>query len=75
MIDHDKGMIAYYKHKSEGKYYCCQIPSWSCRKYDKDQYIPFLRDYGIALTEAATRGTLLYENYEVKIISDDVLRI
>ena len=75
MVDSEKGMIAYYKHKAEGKYYCCQIPSWSCKKYEKDRHVMFMREYGLALGEAAARGTILYENYEIKVISDEILRI
>lgn len=75
MIDCDAGMIAYWKHKSEGRFYACGIPSWNCKTYDKDQYTLFLREYGLALAEADTRGKMWYENYNIKVISDNILRI
>lgn len=70
----ERGSVAYYKHKSDGSIYVCQTPSWSCKLYDKDQYMLFMKEYGLQLREYAIRGKMTYENYQVKIISEELLK-
>ena len=74
-VEGENGMITFYRHKSEPRYYVCQIPSWSCKAYDKHQNGLFMREYGLFLGEAAARNKLIYENYEVKVLADEILHI
>ena len=73
--EHESGAVSYYKHKSTNQYYASSAPAANCRKYEKDQAVLFTREFGLTLGEAAARGILLYESYEIKIISDKVLRL
>ena len=75
IVDDGTGMLSYWKHKSVPRFYACSIPSWHCKRYDKDQLTLFFREYGLQLAEAETRGILMYENYNIKVISDRILRI
>ena len=75
MVESEAGTVVFYKHKAEQRFYVCQTPSWSCKKYDKFQGTLFMREYGLILGEAAARNLLLYENYEVKVLADEILHI
>lgn len=75
MVETERGMCAVWRHKSDGRIYCCLTPSMQCKIYDKDQYALFMRERGLYLTECEVRGRIYYENYECKLMLSSALRL
>ena len=71
MIDN----IYIYKHKSSNKYYACSsvcnnVPEFT----SKDNYIPFYKNYGLLLSNAAAVGNLEYSDFITKSTLLDILQ-
>lgn len=71
----DLGAIVYYKHKSRPEYYGCSVPAWSAKRYEKEDYMQFMKDYGLKLQSAEIRQRIYYENYTMKTISENLLKL
>lgn len=67
--------IYIYKHKSNNKYYACQVRSDNVKEFSiRDNRIVFYRTYGRQLELAAAKGTLEYSDFVVKTKLLEILK-
>ena len=67
--------IYIYRHKSQGRFYACQIRSDGVREFSsKDNRMIFYRTYGRFLDLAAANGTLEYSDFVVKTKLFEILK-
>lgn len=66
--------ITFYRHKSKGTLYAAARFDWSCKVYDADKYLLFLREYGLTFKEYYIRGRIEYDSYETKIKVENLLK-
>lgn len=67
--------IYIYRHKSNGKYYACQIRADNVKEFSsRDNRVIFYRTYGRFLELAAANGTLEYSDFVVKTKLFEILK-
>ena len=66
------GRVTYYRHKSRDVIYASSRPA-QCVRYDKQNYREFLKEYRYYLLKYHDSGLILYQNYDIKLMSNDYL--
>lgn len=66
------GRVTYYRHKSRDLIYASSRHA-QCERYDKQNYRVFLKDYRYYLLKYHDSGLILYQNYDIKLLSNDYL--
>lgn len=74
MVQDRTGLVTFYRHKSAGTVYAVARMEWNCKRYDADQFMLFMREYGLQFREYYIRGRLQYDNYETKIFVEKLLK-
>ena len=74
MVTANNQTYTFYKHKSAGTIYAAARMEWNCKRYDADQYLLFMHEIGLKLTEYYIRGRFRFENYEAKIFVENLLK-
>ena len=67
--------IYIYRHKSDSSFYCCSVPANVKMLRSKDNYLVFLRLYGIRLKLAAASDLIFYSDYSTKVDLLTLLRM
>lgn len=67
--------IYIYRHKSDSSFYCCSVPANVKMLRSKDNYLVFLRLYGIRLKLAAASDLIYYSDYSTKVDLLTLLRM
>jgi hypothetical protein len=67
--------IYIYRHKSDSSFYCCSVPANVKMLRSKDNYLVFLRLYGIRQKLAAASDLIFYSDYSTKVDLLTLLRM
>ena len=66
------GPIYFYKHKGKEIVYATKRKA-NCQKYDRSNYELFMKSYGHFLNKFKSAGLMLFQNYDIKLLTLDVL--
>lgn len=66
--------LTFYRHKSKGMIYAAHRFDWNCKRYEQDRYMLFMHERGMQLREYLLRGRMLYDSYETKVSTTNLLK-
>lgn len=66
------GSVTYYKHKSRDMIYASRRKA-DCESFNKLNYNQFLKEYRYFLLKYHDAGLILYQDYDIKLLSNDYL--